>query len=41
MIDLNGSFSGFVSSLFGLISEVLEGVFNLLSTILDSIEVGF
>jgi len=28
MLDLNGSFSDFISSLFGFLSELLTGIFS-------------
>ena len=39
MLDLDGTFSGFVTALFGLINELLRNVFSFLTDFLNGIHI--
>jgi len=41
MLELNGSFSGFLDALFAFISEFLTGLFGWLTTFFSGLNVTF
>lgn len=41
MLDLGGSFSGFLDALFSLLNEFLGGLFGFLASLLSGINISF
>lgn len=41
MLNLGGSFSGFLDALFAFLNELLGGIFNFLIALLNGINISF